>query len=125
MGQQFYWSVFLSVPFQFLPSASFNRHSQTYSHSPQTHAHIYRDAHSHTDRCMHTHTHILASMCVYALKHTLTHTVLNTHSHMLTVSVCLTHTPCLSTRCQAICCLYSFPVFVSSSCSFLAVPISF
>lgn len=51
---------------------------------------------------MHTHTHILASMCLYALKHTLTHTVLNTHSHMLTVSVCLTHTPCLSTQCQAV-----------------------
>ena len=83
------------------------------------------ETHIHTQRHMHTHTHILAAMCLYALKHTPTHTVLNTHSHMLTVSVCLTHTPCLSTWCQAICCLYSFPVFVSSSCSFLAVPISF
>lgn len=99
--------------------------TQRYSH--QTHTCIYRDTHIHTQMDLNTLTHSYPHTLTHVPIHSGTHTVLNPHSHMITVPVsgCLTHAPCLSTWCQAICCLYSFPVFVYSSCSFLPVPISF
>ena len=116
-GVPFSWSLSSSSPLH--PSPGTQRHSVTHPKLRPTF--IGTHIHTHTDACTLTPTYL--PPCAYTLWNT--HRVLDTHSHMFTVFVCLTHTPCLSTWCQAICCLCSFPGFASSSCSFLAVPISF
>lgn len=81
MGQQFHWSAFLSVPFQFLPpspSMGAHRHTHTDLRPALT------EPHTFTHRL--THPHILAhTLPVRSLEHTLT--------HMLTLSAWVSHTP--------------------------------
>lgn len=118
MGQQFCWSAFISVPFQLLPlrpSVGAHRHTHTkVIHALQRYTHSHTDI--HTDKLVPTYLHTWA--CTLSGTHTHTYTLLNTPHISFSLSFSLSHTtPCLSTQCQAICCLYSFPVFVSSSCS--------
>ena len=84
------FSLFLSNSSPLHPSTGTHRHRVT--HPKLKLMPTFIETHIHTQRHMHAHTHILSSMCLYALKHTPTHTVLNTHSHMLTVY-------CLEGRC--------------------------
>lgn len=101
-------------PLPIPPSKSFNGRPQTHSHRSQTRTYRATHIHPQTHSSPHTCTHLA---CTFSGTHT------HTHAHSLCLG--LTHTPCLSTWCQAICYLYSFPAFVSSSCSFLAVLVSF
>lgn len=90
-------------------------------HTPTTYAptrlrHTLTETNTLTQMDLHTQAHssmLLWSVHSYTCEHTL--------AHALCVSLCLTHIPCLSICCegQVTCCLYSFPVFVSSSCSSL------